>query len=108
MWYMLVPAPHLTQLFYPRLVDDIYVFHGKVIHLLDPERAARRDPVGRGAVGDVDVILTTPVRGVIEAVSGRVISFTCTRLSLDGMAKEVEGALIGGAQSLCEIASIRS
>ena len=60
---MLVPAPHLTQLFYPRLVDDIYVVHGQVIHLLDPERAARRDHDCVVVVGDLHVVLYTPMGG---------------------------------------------
>ena len=63
MWYMLVPAPHLAELFHPRLVDDIDVLHGQVLHLLDPERAARRDHECVVVVGHLHVVLYTPMGG---------------------------------------------
>ena len=65
-WYLLVPAPHLAELFHPRLVDDINVLDWQVFHLLDPHSASGGQEDGVGVLGDIHEVLKTPVWSAIN------------------------------------------
>ena len=103
--HMLLSDSHFAQPLQASLGHDINILHWQVVRLLDPQGASGGQEDSVGALGDLRVVLETPVWGAREAVSGGALSRVSTKLSSDHRAKEEDGILQGWTQLLGELGS---
>ena len=102
---MLMSDYHFAQPLQTSLGDDVNILHRQVVRLLDPQGASGGQEDSVGALGDLGVVLQTPVWASREAVSGRTLSWLSAKLSSEQRAKEEDGILSGWTQLLGEQAS---